>query len=162
MAPVPEDPPQWPMPRFSIRIDDLAHPGAALFLGSVKPLEALQTAVRASLQHLYKSLDNAPTSKSVAVSQSRSWLSSISVDSITLTLRPMGGVAHTFGDADKHIHFSLDHIVNSKDRVKDEIMGVLVHEVVHCYQYDGNGTAPGGLIEGFAGEFSICTDTSVI
>jgi hypothetical protein len=30
-------------------------------------------------------------------------------------------------------------------------MGVLVHEIVHCYQYDAKGTCPGGLIEGIAG-----------
>lgn len=64
----------------------------------------------------------------------------------------MPGVAHTFGSAShKEIHFSLDHINNSSARAKDEIMGVLVHEVVHCYQYDGKGTAPGGFIEGLAG-----------
>lgn len=62
----------------------------------------------------------------------------------------MPGVAHTFGtETHKTIHFSLDHIERSAS--KHEIMGVLVHEVVHCYQYDANGTAPGGLIEGFAG-----------
>jgi hypothetical protein len=27
----------------------------------------------------------------------------------------------------------------------------LVHEVVHCYQYNGKGACPGGLIEGIAG-----------
>ncbi len=77
----------------------------------------------------------------------------------------MAGVAHTFGDeTTKEVHLSLDHIVNShagdtvekkNKRVRDEIMGVLVHEVVHCYQYNASGTAPGGLIEGIAGEHSI-------
>lgn len=31
-----------------------------------------------------------------------------------------------------------------------EIHGVLVHELVHCYQYNGHGHCPGGLIEGIA------------
>lgn len=31
-----------------------------------------------------------------------------------------------------------------------EIQGVLVHELVHCYQHNGRGTCPGGLIEGIA------------
>ncbi|KAJ6541837.1 hypothetical protein B0H19DRAFT_1174874 [Mycena capillaripes] len=63
----------------------------------------------------------------------------------------MDGVAYTFGSqTEKEIHFSLDHIVNSASRARHEILGVLVHEVVHCYQYNGNGTAPGGLIEGIA------------
>jgi hypothetical protein len=53
-----------------------------------------------------------------------------SVESILLVLRPMDGVAYTFGSAaEKEIHFSLDHIVNCASRARDEIMGVLVHEV---------------------------------
>jgi hypothetical protein len=31
-----------------------------------------------------------------------------------------------------------------------ELLGVLTHEAVHCYQHNGQGTAPGGLIEGIA------------
>lgn len=77
-----------------------------------------------------------------------------SVEKILLVLRPMDGVAHTFGsEIYKEIHFSLDHIKNSEARAKDEIMGVLTHEVVHCFQFTGKGKAfPGGLGEGIAGE----------
>ncbi|KAF8665518.1 hypothetical protein AX16_000532 [Volvariella volvacea WC 439] len=68
-----------------------------------------------------------------------------------LILRPMGGVAHTTGSREaKEIHFSLDYIKKSESRAQDEIRGVLVHEVVHCYQYNACGTCPGGLIEGIA------------
>lgn len=78
-----------------------------------------------------------------------------SVEKILLVLRPMDGVAHTFGsDIYKEIHFSLDHIRNSHARAKDEILGVIVHEMVHCFQYDGSktgGRCPGGLVEGVAG-----------
>lgn len=31
-----------------------------------------------------------------------------------------------------------------------EIRGVLVHELVHCFQYNGKGSCPGGLVEGIA------------
>jgi len=67
----------------------------------------------------------------------------------------MGGVAYTTGldlDSDhKEIHLSTEYIENiSSDRVKEEIMGVVVHEMVHCWQHDARGTAPGGLIEGVA------------
>lgn len=90
----------------------------------------------------------------------------------------MPGVAHTTGSrTHKEIHFSLDYIANlatkpkhtpptpapSKlpdnnapippNRARDEIRGVLTHEVVHCYQYDADGTCPGGLIEGIAGTY---------
>ena len=73
----------------------------------------------------------------------------------------MPGVAHTFGsDAAKEIHFSLDHIANSARRARDEIMGVLVHEAVHCFQHTGRGKQyPVGLGEGIAGaRISACTD----
>lgn len=85
-----------------------------------------------------------------------------SVRSIELILRPMDGVAYCTGcspdpKSHKEIHFSLRHIVNSKARAKEEIMGVLTHEVVHCFQHNSGGTAPGGLIEGFAGRQSILT-----
>jgi hypothetical protein len=71
---------------------------------------------------------------------------------ILLVLRPMDGVAVTFGtQSHKEIHFSLDYIKGSVKRARDEIMGVLVHEVVHCFQYNALDTCPGGLIEGMAG-----------
>jgi hypothetical protein len=64
----------------------------------------------------------------------------------------MDGVAHTCGDANaKEIHFSLDYIVQTEARAEAEITGVIYHEAVHCFQYNGLGEAPGGLIEGIAG-----------
>lgn len=33
---------------------------------------------------------------------------------------------------------------------RHELLGVLCHELVHCFQYNAQGTAPGGLIEGIA------------
>lgn len=64
----------------------------------------------------------------------------------------MEGVAHATGsETAKEIHFSCDYIADSADRCADEIRGVLVHEVVHCIQYNGKDTCPSGLIEGIAG-----------
>ena len=77
-----------------------------------------------------------------------------SVETIQLVLRPMDGVAYTTGShTAKEIHFACQHIVNCEDRCADEIRGVLVHEVVHCYQYNGEGVCPGGLVEGIAGAY---------
>lgn len=81
------------------------------------------------------------------------------VKSITLVMREMDGVAYTTGNNElgdenhKEIHFNLNHIINSgpnKARMVSEIRGVFVHEMVHCWQWNGYGYAPGGLIEGIA------------
>ena len=75
--------------------------------------------------------------------------------SVTVIVRAMGGVAYTTGkdfDEDhKEIHLSLDYIDSvSRDQRSLEIIGVLVHELVHCFQWNAIDTAPMGLIEGIA------------
>lgn len=68
----------------------------------------------------------------------------------------MPGVAYTTGtelDSDhKEIHFSLSYIskISPSTRHCPEITGVVTHELVHCYQFNAQGTCPGGLIEGIA------------
>ncbi|KAF4612091.1 hypothetical protein D9613_004105 [Agrocybe pediades] len=124
----------WPIPKLHLRIDDLHHEGVDIFLNVVNPKEALHEAIMASFQWLYT-----PETVPRTVLQ------------ILLVLRPMDGVAYTTGtQSHKEIHFSLDHIKRSVKRARDEIMGVLVHEVVHCYQYNALDTCPGGLVEGIA------------
>ncbi|ESZ98689.1 plant Basic Secretory protein [Sclerotinia borealis F-4128] len=131
------------LPKLRLEIRDLNHAGSQTFLTAVIANEALQTAVRSVLALLYESphcpITTIPTTRSV-----------------TLILRPMEGVAYTTGsdldDDHKEIHFSLDYIHTAigSERKKHEIMGVLTHEMVHCYQYNGFHTCPGGLIEGIA------------
>ncbi|KAF9675851.1 hypothetical protein SADUNF_Sadunf09G0076200 [Salix dunnii] len=48
------------------------------------------------------------------------------------------------------IHVSDSHIGSYSGDVKTEIIGVLYHEMTHIWQWNGNGQAPGGLIEGIA------------
>lgn len=69
----------------------------------------------------------------------------------------MGGVAYTAGlpidNLHKEIHLSLDHLQRFEKeplRCRNEIIGVVTHEMVHAFQYDCQGSAPGGLIEGIA------------
>ncbi|PNS16865.1 hypothetical protein CAC42_4829 [Sphaceloma murrayae] len=38
----------------------------------------------------------------------------------------------------------------SHHQIRTELLGVICHELVHCYQWNALGTAPGGLIEGIA------------
>ena len=173
MPPPPPDPePQWPIPTFNVRIEDIAHPGARIFLDNIRVDEALRHAVTTVCRLLYTEqtvpreyvlalhIRQIRRLTSVLMTPSggcpRRGLCPASVQLITLVLRPMPGVAHTFGSpTTKEIHFSLEHIRNSESRAKDEILGVLVHEMVHCYQYDGQGKTPGGLVEGIAGPFFV-------
>ncbi|KAF8260722.1 plant basic secretory protein [Lactarius quietus] len=136
MAPSPAPPrPDWHIPTLSLRIDDLSHPGVKLFFDNVDPIQIMHDSIVTVLQWLYVTTDKAPRT----------------MQTILLVLQPMEGVAYTTGDAKaKEIYFSCQYIVNSADRCADEIRGVLVHEVVHCFQCDGNGTCPSGLTEGIA------------
>lgn len=96
--------------------------------------------------------------------------------SVTVILEDMPGVAYTKGtdldDDHKEIHFSLGYIEGVRRAPASassssgptggghhgggdvagayEIEGVLVHELVHCFQYNGRGGCPGGLVEGIA------------
>ncbi|SJL06358.1 related to pathogenesis-related protein NtPRp27 [Armillaria ostoyae] len=141
MAPTP--PSTWPYPTLSLRIPDLAHPGVDTFLRLLDAHTALTLAVESTLTHLYDTPANPDLPQTVG--------------SVMLVLRSMDGVAYTTGsETHKEIHLSVDYIVKKGEGGEDvgrEIMGVLTHEMVHCYQYNARGTCPGGLVEGIAGLF---------
>lgn len=145
--------PAFPLPKLRLEIRDLNHEGAQTFLKAVIASKALSASVQSVLSLLYQS----PDSPTTTVPPTRS---------VTLILRSMPGVAYTTGsdlDGDhKEIHFSLDYIHSSisPSRKTAEIMGVLTHEMVHCYQYNAFGTCPGGLIEGIADWVRLNADLS--
>ena len=133
--------PSLPQPKLRLDIYDLTHAGALRFQEYIQPVKVITDAVTTVLQSLYEPfighLPHPP------------------VRSISLILRPMGGVAYTTGtnldDEHKEIHFSLDYIASiSNERIRDEIIGVIIHEMVHVWQWNGLGAAPEGLIEGVA------------
>ena len=135
---------KFPTPRLRLEIQDLNHPGTNVFTSNTNVASALAAAVSTVLSTLYE-----PTATNSHIPPTRS---------VTLILRAMEGVAYTTGssldDDHKEIHFSLDYInqipSTHPQRQRDEIQGVLVHEMVHCWQWNALGTAPGGLIEGIA------------
>ncbi|KAK6224691.1 plant Basic Secretory protein [Colletotrichum tabaci] len=134
--------PDFNLPKLRLEIRDLKDPAAVHFLSAVNASDALTTAVRSVLTLLYES----PSCNTTHVPPTRS---------VTLILRHMDGVAYTTGseldDDHKEIHFSMSYIAGiPAERRTDEIMGVLTHEMVHCFQYNAHGTCPGGLIEGIA------------
>ena len=123
-----------------LELRDLSSNGSRAFLRLVHASNALQDAVDAVLKLLYKNMSTSciPPTRSV-----------------TLVIRDMEGVAYTTGldldDDHKEIHFSTKYIEHVPEaRQKEEIMGVLVHEMVHCWQHSGFGKAPSGLVEGVA------------
>lgn len=125
-------------PLLRLEIRDLSSPGAQRFLSTPNCGTLLSRCVSMVVGHLYPKDSTPPPTRSV-----------------TLILRSMPGVAYTTGidlDQDhKEIHFSTDYIAKIPERrVEEEICGVVCHEMVHCFQWNANGTAPGGLIEGVA------------
>ena len=136
--------PAFPSPKLRLECRDLLHHGSGTFFQNIDPSTCLSGAVETVLSTLYR-----PSKTNARIPPTRS---------VTLILRSMAGVAYTRGieldDDHKEIHFSLDYIggINSRTpgREADEIRGVLVHEMVHAWQWNGKGRAPGGLIEGIA------------
>jgi Peptidase of plants and bacteria len=130
-----------PHPKLRFQVEDLVHKGAVRFFQQTVPADILTDAITTVMRELYPRAMPAPP-----------------VRSITLILHSFDGVAYTKGmDLDndhKELHFSLDYIANIDDstptRLSDEIHGVIVHEMVHVWQWNGKGTCPGGLIEGIA------------
>ena len=140
----PHPKPGYPTCKLRVECHDLNHEGARVFFSNNNVSWDLLAAVTSVLATLYK-----PSQSNSHIPPTRS---------VTLTLRSMSGVAYTTGsdldDDHKEIHFSLDYIagIPSKpdERQRDEIQGVLVHEMVHCWQWNAQGTCPGGLVEGIA------------
>lgn len=127
-------------PLLRLEIRDLSSEGARAFLRLIHASRALEHAVDAVLSNLYAGIEK------ICIPGTRS---------VTLVLRDMDGVAYTTGrdidDDHKEIHLSTRYIAHiAEARQKEEIMGVLVHEMVHCWQHSGFGSAPVGLTEGVA------------
>ncbi|KAH0538809.1 hypothetical protein FGG08_004641 [Glutinoglossum americanum] len=148
--PPPSETPYKPHPRIKdikllLEVAALSCQGARDFLGTVNASNMVEEAVSCVFRWLYATGSTIPGTRSV-----------------TLILRSMDGVAYTTGkdldDDHKEIHFSTDYIANiSSERKKDEILGVICHEMVHCFQFDGCHSAPSGLIEGIADWVRLCS-----
>nr|TKV93160.1 hypothetical protein SEVIR_9G207400v2 [Setaria viridis] len=69
------------------------------------------------------------------------------VDKVTLVVEDIDGVAFTSANG---IHLSAKYVGGYSGDVKKEVTGVLYHEVTHVWQWNGQGRANGGLIEGIA------------
>ncbi|XP_004230729.1 uncharacterized protein [Solanum lycopersicum] len=58
-----------------------------------------------------------------------------------------GYIAYTVGN---EIHLGTSYIQSYSGNIKTELTGILFHEATHVWQWFGNSSTPGGLIEGIA------------
>ncbi|SCV70627.1 BQ2448_3389 [Microbotryum intermedium] len=161
MSPIPRQPPSHDLPKFHLQILDLSHPGTEkLFAHCGAPFQLLEASATAVLRSLYPSSANthtsaSPTEQGAAAREQSPEAHPPSIRSVTLHVRSIDGVAYTqsipLDPEHKEIHFSADYVHGiDSARIRDEIRGIIVHELVHVFQYDGKGTVPGGCIEGIA------------
>lgn len=149
-APTPTEP--HAVPPLHLQVLDLSHPGASRFFAYTSdPHSLLVKSCRTVLSSLYPpALAAASKSKDTAPGPPP-------IRSVTLFLRSFDGVAHTGGshldEEHKEVHLSTSYVAGvsgESARIKQEIEGVVVHELVHVFQWNGQGTCPGGIIEGIA------------
>ena len=116
----------FPTPKLRLHLDNLGHEGSSIFLSNIKGNEDIEAQVQNVLNLLYTPDCIRPGTRSV-----------------TIVLRPMEGVAYTTGsnlDSDhKEMHFNLKYIHGIKRSHRDEILGVICHELVHCFQWAAEG-----------------------
>jgi len=133
-----------------LQVLDLSHPGVSRFFAACAtngPYALLHASCTLVLSLLYPPGLQSLNSEKNALAPA--------IRSVTIHIRSFPGVAHTSSShldtEHKELHISSSYIAAiSPDHVKAEIEGVLVHELVHAFQYDGAGSVPGGVIEGIA------------
>ncbi|KAJ5135418.1 uncharacterized protein N7515_004696 [Penicillium bovifimosum] len=159
--------PEVPRPKLRLHIEDLRHAASSSFLTLIPDVAStLDEALANIIKYLYTPPPNSRTKPQPSFTPSIP-----ATRSVTVFLRDYSGVAYTTGteldDAHKEIHVSLPYIEDctsgpsAKEDPLHELVGVLTHELVHCYQHtappDSAETGdekmprpPGGLIEGIA------------
>lgn len=160
-------------PKVRLHAEDLRHPASAAFLALIPDVAStLDTALTNIIKYLYTPPRHRPQdTPNASKHKCPHFTPSIPpTRSLTLFLRDFSGVAYTTGtelDNDhKEIHLSLPYIQHctagpsAKADPKHELVGVLTHELVHCYQHTAPPASdndkskiprpPGGLIEGIA------------
>ncbi|KAK6428783.1 hypothetical protein LTR95_015072 [Oleoguttula sp. CCFEE 5521] len=141
---------RFPIPLLRLELRDLSHEGSSLFLRHFHGYEDFEQQVQNVLNLLY----GRPTSKELADCTSDETADAASKDSdlllrpgtrsITMILQDYPGVAET----EAYIAARIKN--NAAFDLRHEILGVVCHELVHCFQWNAEGTCNGGLIEGIA------------
>ncbi|KKZ65296.1 hypothetical protein EMCG_08812 [[Emmonsia] crescens] len=144
----PHSPPQ-PTPKLRLHLQDLTHPATKAFINLISdPNAAINTALDKIVTYLYTSPPECDQTRSKSSSSNAHPIyphfspSIPETRSVTFIIRDISGVAYTTGtdlDPDhKEIHFSLSYISTVSSSFADatrELLGVITHELVHCYQH---------------------------
>ncbi|KAG9693575.1 PBSP domain protein, partial [Aureobasidium melanogenum] len=147
----------FPKVKLRLELRDLSHKSTDLFLKNFNSAKDFADLVEIVEKQLYTrpNHDDASTTRVPLPPHTKI----PGTRSVTLILRDMDGVAYTTGsDIDndhKEIHLSLsylNHVASQKASysARTELLGVVCHELVHCFQWNARGTCNGGLIEGIA------------
>ncbi|EZF78287.1 hypothetical protein H105_00679 [Trichophyton soudanense CBS 452.61] len=150
--------PAVPKPKLRLHFEDLGNQASKLFIKSIQdPYAIMQNAIGEIVKYLY-------TSPSASAAPRRPIQFNPSLpptSSVSFIIHDFQGVAYTIGvssdDKQKEIHMSLSYIAHAgsfKDTAA-EIVGIIQHELVHCYQHTNPPgksapNPPSGLIEGIA------------
>ncbi|KAJ1402885.1 hypothetical protein SESBI_27722 [Sesbania bispinosa] len=119
---------------YTVTNNALNTPGGVRFRDQIGAQYARQT-LDSSTQFIWKVFQqNSPADRK-------------NVQKVSLFVDDMDGVAYT---SNNQIHLSARYVKDYNGDLKREITGVLYHEMTHVWQWNGNGQAPGGLIEGIA------------
>ncbi|KAM4060411.1 peptidase of plants and bacteria domain-containing protein [Hirsutella rhossiliensis] len=142
-------------PKLRLEIRDLAHPGTSVFLAAVDPIACVTDAIANVARLLYHATVVDSDAAAADDDDDVTPFHPPPTRSVTLVLREMPGIAYTASsdlDADhKEVHLSLAYLARlPSSRAAAEVAGVVTHELVHCFQHNGLGTCPGGLVEGVA------------
>lgn len=163
------------LPKLRLQVLDLSHPGASRFLAATNASSVLAKGVQTVLRLLYQHPSNhsIPGTRSVTLfledmdgvaytkgsdldDDHKEIRKSISptIQATTCTVSHLM-VSYLTCRADVSLSY-IQHIKSAPEGAKGdttgsyEINGVIVHELVHCFQHNGRGAGPGGLIEGIA------------
>ncbi|CAI9101951.1 OLC1v1000124C1 [Oldenlandia corymbosa var. corymbosa] len=120
--------------QFTVTNTALGTPGGDRFRAEVGAPYA-RTVLNSSTTFIWRLLqENAPADRK-------------NIQTVSMFVDDMDGVAYTSND---QIHVSARWFQGLTGDVRRGISGVLYHEMTHVWQWNGNGQAPGGLIEGVA------------